>query len=247
MILATAQSLSVAGVTIPTMGGGDNTWFQIGQWVLGGIVLLLVLLLGYGAFLFVKGKVARSNGEKKANGVFIVGGSVLGAVVLGSATAAVAWSGSNGTQLAGLLPSDAAPGQTVAAERQAPLVSCDEPASIEADNRDNTVTMHPEHAEHDELVELLEHNGVLDDLKQALVDEGSVLDSRDELDENWRDEIRIGGVTWQPADAAEGCDSSQWDARAGSTMHVDVWFDSGWVSEYYNTAGYVDREVTVGD
>ena len=208
MTLATAQTLSVAGVTIPTMGGGDNTWFQIAQWVLGGIVLLLVLLLGYGAFLFVKGKVARNSGEKKANGVFIVGGTVLGAVV---------------------------------------LVSCEGSVSIEADNRDNPVNMHPEHSEHDELVELLEHNGVLEDLKGALVNDGSVLDSRDELDENWRDEIRIGAVTWHPADAEEGCDSGQWDARAGSTMEVDVWFDAGWVSEYYNAAGYVDREVSVGD
>lgn len=247
MALTSTQHLTDLGVSIPSMGGGDNTWYQVAQWVTGGIVVALVIGLGFGVFLFVKGKFFGGSADSKKNGLVIGGLSLAGAIVMGTTAAAISWSGRDGGSLAAMFPDDAAPGQTVSAERQSPLVSCDSATSVQANNRGNTVNMHPTPAEHSNMSDILEHNDVLEQLKVALVEEGSTVDSREELDENWGEEIRIGVVEWNPANADRGCNADNTEARAGSTIHVDVWFDSGWLNEYYFVAGYVDRDVTVSD
>lgn len=193
-------------------GYSDHDGFAgITAMVLGAIFVLLVLTVVIGALLWGTGKLGRG-GEGRTRGLWMVCGSLAGAVIVGTSATAVAWSSTAGGTEGGLnalMPEDARPGET-RIEVEDVLVNCQQPVSWEADT--DWWAPKPSDEEDAHGRQLLEELGVLEDFDERT---GS---------ESWLTNVGdMGGVVsvaWQPAGG--DCSTENRTAIGDSTITAEV-------------------------
>lgn len=253
----------ITQITIDTQeADGASTWFQAAAWIAGTVLFVLVVFLGFGVVQFVKGKI-NANSEATRKGALTAGLSLVGAILIGTASGAIAWSadsstydqfGGAGSGLAGLMPSGARP-KEVTVDRQGVLVSCPETVSIEAENAGNYFqSSAPTMSEHQQMESVLEDNGALEGLKNRILDEGEhgaggvlvVIEEEDALESMWGNDsgvsMRVSSVEWHPADNADGCTPDNTQAVADSTIRVSLWYGTG--QSWYDDQALDEYEIT---
>lgn len=260
----------LATISIETQSpdGQGPVWFTMAAWVAGTVMVVLVIFLVIGMIRIAKGK-AISNSQSTSKGITTVALSLGGAVILGTSAGAIAWSaqdsnynllgsGGDGAGTAGLsnlMPAGARPAQ-VEVPRTGPLVNCEDTASIAAGRHGQTWgSMHPTASEHETMEAMLEDNGVLDALKDQIIDDDVMLDpngagmgwdTEEHFDQAWGSDdfgARLSRVEWIPADSADGCDTSNRTATSGTEMIIGVWGGDG--TSWYSSQQISERTVTV--
>lgn len=223
-----------------------------GVFLAAGFLLITIGLVTSGLRL-AGGKLGASSGEsgKGMRGLVL---SAAGAAVLGSIGGAIQWS-STAERTGGLMP-DAAQPRDVTVEHQAPLISCDSSAVLEAEAWDNTAVIENRevaHSEHGEVVAVLNANGVYDQLIETMVDEetlwagnyGMEIEGQEHAEQLLGQELFLARAAWHPHDSDDGCDNSNVTAGPGSTITVNLWSNGGTME----SAGQIgdDIELTVSE
>lgn len=113
---------------------GLSGWSTIASFLLGSAFVLLIVAVGIGVVMAVWGRHHLQSGSAR-KGWTVTALSGIGAMVLGSASAGIAWGAEQGT--ASLMPEGARP-QAVTVEKQAPKHTCNRQAVRDFNKEDPT-------------------------------------------------------------------------------------------------------------
>ena len=195
---------------------GLSGWSSIASWLLGSALVLLVVAVGVGVVVAVWGRNHWQPGTaQKGWGITALAG--IGAMVLGSVSAGIAWGAEQGT--ASLMPEGARP-QAVTVEREAPKQTCRQDAVRNFEEEENP----PPNEERVALVERLvgDHPDLDEEWRHgALIDAGA-------------DATEVTLVRWRAASGPD-CSGDNETVKECTTVHVEQKAGSGLGTRMKNT------------
>ena len=195
---------------------GTSGWGEIAGFMLGSALVLLIIAVGVGLAMAIWGRHSlASNTARK--GWTVTGLAGIGAMVLGSASAGIAWGAEQGTT--SLMPAGARPGSVVV-EKEAPKQTCRQDAVRNFEEEENP----PPNKERVALVERLvgDHPDLDEEWRRgALIDAGA-------------DATEVTLVRWRAASGPD-CSGDNETVKECTTVHVEQKAGSGLGTRMKNT------------